>query len=80
MDSVVDGETDIFFDEQTPDSLADAVGRFEREFGRFDPRRIAEHAARFDREHFKRRFAAFVDEQLERHRAAEFQRELRAVV
>lgn len=68
LDSVVDGETGLFFDEQTVDSLAAAVQRFDAEFDRFDPEHIAEHAARFDREHFKARFAAFVEEQLDERR------------
>jgi glycosyltransferase involved in cell wall biosynthesis len=80
LDSVIDGETGILFDEQSPDSLADAVARFEAESDRFDSDRIAEHAARFDREHFKARFAAFVDDQLERHRSGEAQRELGSFV
>jgi glycosyltransferase involved in cell wall biosynthesis len=68
LDSVVDGETGLFFDEQTVDSLAAAVQRFDAEFDRFDPNNIAEHAARFDRGHFKARFAAFVEERLDEGR------------
>ena len=65
LDSVKDGETGLFFDTQTPEALADAVRRFEASRSRFDAARIAAHAAGFDREHFKRRFAALVDRLLE---------------
>ena len=64
LDSVIDGETGLFFDEQTAESLASAVRRFDAEYDHFDSDRIAEHAERFDREHFTARFAAFVDERM----------------
>ena len=69
LDSVVDGVTGLFFDAQTPESLAGAVRRFEETRGSFDAARIAEHARGFGEAHFKQRFAAVVDRLLdERHR------------
>lgn len=62
LDTVVDGRTGLFFDEQTADSLAAAVQRFERESASFDAGAIAEHARGFDRALFIARFAAFVNE------------------
>jgi glycosyltransferase involved in cell wall biosynthesis len=61
LDTVRDGETGLFFREQTVEALADAVLRYERAEGEFSPQRIAEHARAFDREHFKARFGAMVE-------------------
>jgi glycosyltransferase involved in cell wall biosynthesis len=60
LDSVVDGETGLFFDEQTPEALAAAVRRFEAEHHRYDAGRIMRHARGFDRPHFLARIAARV--------------------
>lgn len=61
LDSVREGETGIFFDEQTPASLVAAVRRFETERQQYDPARIVAHAREFDRARFIARFAAVVD-------------------
>ncbi len=53
LETVVDGETGLFFREQSVESLADAVLRFERTS--FDPARIRRGAEAFDKEVFKRR-------------------------
>lgn len=60
QDSVIDGVTGAFFDEQTVESLTTAVRRFESEAGRYEPARIARHAREFDRAHFLERFAGAV--------------------
>jgi glycosyltransferase involved in cell wall biosynthesis len=60
LDSVVDGETGLFFYDANPESLANAVRTFEVERESFDSARIAEHATSFDVGHFKARFADFV--------------------
>ena len=53
LDSVIDGETGIFFTEKSPHALADAVRRFNRmSFRRED---LVENAKRFDKEIFKKR-------------------------
>lgn len=41
--------TGVLFPEQTPESLLDAVGRFERAAGRFEPEAIRRHAQQFSR-------------------------------
>jgi glycosyltransferase involved in cell wall biosynthesis len=61
LDTVRDGETGVFFREQTADALVDAILRYEREEHDFSPEHIAEHARAFDREHFKARFGAMVE-------------------
>jgi glycosyltransferase involved in cell wall biosynthesis len=64
-ETVIEGETGVFFDEPTDASLAAAVEALGRR--RFEPRRLAEHAATFDEAHFERRFAALVNEAWEQH-------------
>jgi len=59
---VADGETGIFFHEQTPEALVDAVERFETIAGWFEPDRIRAAAMRFSTETFREQFYRFVKE------------------
>ena len=59
LDTVIDGVTGVLFHEQTSESLAEAIRRFETLH--FDPAVIRRHAQRFDRRAFEREFVAFVD-------------------
>jgi glycosyltransferase involved in cell wall biosynthesis len=61
--------TGVFFKEATPDSLIDAVDRFERNAHLFDPRDCRENAERFSTEKFRASFRAFVEVRLARFRA-----------
>ena len=78
LDSVIDGKTGILFDAQTRESLSAAVQRLEGEFREFKSASIAEHAARFDREQFKSRLSAFINDQASRRKSAEARRQWRA--
>jgi glycosyltransferase involved in cell wall biosynthesis len=71
LDTVIEGETGIFFGEQTVDSLVDAVRRL-MELGdtHFDPAAIRRHAERFAVERFRQELGAFVARAYEEHRAA----------
>jgi glycosyltransferase involved in cell wall biosynthesis len=60
-ETVIDGETGVYFTEQTADSLIDAIHRFERSRRCFDPRRIRRNAERFSIERFRHEFAALVE-------------------
>jgi glycosyltransferase involved in cell wall biosynthesis len=53
LETVVDGETGIFFDEQAEISLAQAVGRYYQT--QFDPKLIRSHALKFDEAIFKQK-------------------------
>lgn len=53
--------TGIFFHEQTPEALIEAVKRFEAAEDTFDPRLIRRNAERFSIERFRREFKEFVD-------------------
>jgi glycosyltransferase involved in cell wall biosynthesis len=58
LDTVVDGQTGLFFGEQTPESLADAIRCFDTDT--FDPATIRRHAERFNVDRFKRELRTFV--------------------
>lgn len=63
LDTMIDGETGIFFSPQTPQALAQAVKRFKFEV--FDKKKIREHALKFDKEVFKQKIKDFVKEKYE---------------
>jgi len=54
--------TGVFFDELDPDSLSEAVLRFERHEAEFEPEALRRHARRFDREAFRRRMESILEE------------------
>lgn len=54
LEIIEDGRTGIFFDQQTPESLAEAVRRFEKI--NFDREKISARAQKFSKESFKRQF------------------------
>lgn len=58
LESVVDGKTGIFFSEQTPESLIEAVNKFEKMT--FDPKVIRKNAERFSHKVFEDKFRKFV--------------------
>ncbi len=62
LETVVDGETGLFFPEPAAAALVKAVQRFEEMS--FDAARISKHAARFSRERFQREIAEFVTAKL----------------
>jgi len=51
LETVIEGETGLFFEEQTPESLAEAVKSFDET--KFDPEKIRRHAEKFDKSVFK---------------------------
>lgn len=69
LETVIEGRTGLFFDEQTEESLLAAVDRFEDIEETFDPAEIRRHASQFDREVFKAKFRARVDQLLDEHQA-----------
>ncbi len=66
---IIDGETGIFFDRQHPVSLVEAVNRFERLRGHFDPERIRENAMRFSTETFRDQLTAYIENRVDRPNA-----------
>ncbi len=61
LETVQDGVTGLFFNEQTPESLMDAVRRFETLAERLDGHVIRQNAERFEVSRFRNDFKAFVD-------------------
>lgn len=58
LETVVDGKTGVFFEEQTWESLAHKILRFDD--SRFDPQLIREHAKQFDEDIFKKKIINFI--------------------
>jgi glycosyltransferase involved in cell wall biosynthesis len=67
LSSVIEGHTGLFFDEQTPEALAEVVTRFRDD--QFDPQTIRRHAEEFSTERFVQRFRQFVETKLASHPA-----------
>ena len=64
LETVVEGRTGIFFEEQSCDSLIEAIGRFERDEHRFSTQAMVEHARNFGREKFKRLMSQAIEREL----------------
>lgn len=67
-ETVEDGITGLFFDQQTPDSLATVLRTFQAE--QFDSQRIRRHAEKFDKKVFQTKFADFVSSQWQKMTSA----------
>ncbi len=68
-ETVIDGETGLFFEEPTAESLLEALTDFEANAGAFDAAAIRRHSERFRRERFEGEFRRMIDEQWKRFRA-----------
>lgn len=60
-ESVIAGETGVFFPEQTPEALLAALAEFERIADRLEPGRIREHAEGFSSARFRWEFEAALE-------------------
>lgn len=60
LDTVVEGKTGIFFEEQSADSIAAALDRFSGIV--WDPEKIREHAAQFSEERFRGKIRKIVED------------------
>ncbi|RBW52512.1 MULTISPECIES: glycosyltransferase [Ruegeria] len=58
-DSVIEGRTGLFFDDQSSSSIVETIHRFER--AHFNSGDISEHASGFGAERFRREFSNVVD-------------------
>lgn len=65
LETVIDGLTGLFFDEQTPESLIAAVQVYERIEKNFSSSLIVEHAHQFDRQKFKVRMQEAIERLLQ---------------
>jgi len=62
LETIVDGETGIFFEEQSEIDLALAIGKYYQT--EFNPQRIREHAQKFDKVNFKTKILGTVNDTL----------------
>jgi glycosyltransferase involved in cell wall biosynthesis len=69
LETVVPGETGVFFEEQNTESLKNAVRRFQEI--KFDKNTIRNHAIRFDRKQFIEKLERFVEEKYKIHHHAD---------
>lgn len=65
LETVLENSTGIFFREQTPKSLEEAIKRFEQL--KFDYKQIREHSLQFSKERFEAEMKNFVDEKWAEH-------------
>ena len=62
-----DHPTGVYFYEQTPEALAEAVRFFENHNQQFEPKRLRDHALQFDRPIFKAKIQSFIQEKWQAH-------------
>jgi glycosyltransferase involved in cell wall biosynthesis len=67
LDTVIDGVTGTLFDQQTPDSLMEAIR--ELDTSEFDPYTIRQHAETFDVSVFRLKMRTFIEEKYDEHKA-----------
>lgn len=60
LETVIGGQTGLFFEHQTVDSLVEAVRRYIEEEAGFSPQQITAHARSFGKERFKMEIREFV--------------------
>ena len=59
LDTVIDGETGVYFKEQTVESLKKAIKKFEKM--KFDKKKLREHSLLFSEENFKNNIKNYID-------------------
>jgi glycosyltransferase involved in cell wall biosynthesis len=60
LETVIPPTTGLFFYEENPEALNNAVDEFEHTLTSFDPHKIRDNAMRFSRERFQREFLGFL--------------------
>ncbi|NPV00229.1 MAG: glycosyltransferase [Brevinematales bacterium] len=61
LETVVQGATGLFFDTQTPESIIDTVGKFEKAGDKWDAKKIRKHAEKFSTAVFQKNMREFVE-------------------
>ncbi len=62
LETVIEGETGLFFDAQTPSSIIGAVNRFEDMKDHFIPAKIRRKVLHFSKDRFRKEFSSFVND------------------
>jgi len=68
LETVIDGHTGIYFNEQSVESLVDAVNKFVNKENEFNSTDIRNNARRFDKNQFKSAISRYVTEKYEEFR------------
>ncbi len=66
-ETVIEGETGIFFDRQDAESLSETVLSFDS--AKFNPQKIRAHAEKFGVERFKKEMREFIEEEWDKFRS-----------
>lgn len=67
LETIARGETGLHFQQQTADSVVDAIERFVKDPNRFEPERIRQHAEQFSASRFQQQMQAFVHDRWQDH-------------
>lgn len=62
LDTVVEGKTGIFFEQQTPAHLQKGIEEYQKTKKKFNPEKIREHAKKFDESQFKKNLLSYLKE------------------
>ncbi|WP_264535686.1 glycosyltransferase [Flavobacterium sp. N1736] len=65
LETVVENQTGVFFEEQSIQKLKNAIRAFEKI--EFDPKKIREHAIRFSKQRFENEMKTFVESKFKEH-------------
>lgn len=71
LETVVEGKTGVFFEQQTPESIASAIQYFDQNKELFKPERIRENALQFSERLFNQQFVATVKSIINAHQVAQ---------
>lgn len=67
LDTVVDGQTGIYFKKQTVKSLSQAIEKYQNNKRKFRPELIREHSRKFDTTIFKKKLLAYLKDKWQKH-------------
>ena len=65
LETVLENQTGVFFEEQSIQKLKEAITAFEKL--KFDPKKIREHATKFSKQRFENEMKAFVESKFKEH-------------
>jgi len=65
LETIIEGETGLFFERNEPQSLIDAVNKFIKIEKNINSKKIIENAWKFNKEVFKKEIKAYIDEKYE---------------
>jgi glycosyltransferase involved in cell wall biosynthesis len=72
LETVVEGITGLFFDQQTPESLIQAIEQYEATDQQFNSERIIQHSQNFSQETFTTKIQQFVETALLKHKSCPY--------